>query len=501
MKNKLNEKFNYLRLIIFTGIVLYAVAGYFCRGYYNPDEHYQILEFAGHKLGFFPKIALPWEFDAQIRPSLQPFLAMGVIQLCRGIGITEAFDWAMILRFISGALSLWVFYALSRPLSAAFERPEQSRLFLLGAAVFCWFMPFLSVRFSSENWSALTLLAGLYFLLVTEEETNSIRYRQLIAPLLMGVFFGLCFWFRFQTAFAILGVGLWVLFIRSPRLPVLSLLCAVAGALFSLVLGVVLDRIFYGQWVLTPYNYYKVNIVEDKASSFGIEPWWWYLPTAIQELVWPIGLVLFALFLYGAHVARRHVMLWAIIPFIIGHSLIAHKEIRFMFPLIFPFLFLAVLGFERVAASINRIQEGKFAWSAAWIALFCLNGWFLFAVNTKPATEGFPYFHFLASRARNQEIELYSEPPGPYPPFEEGLMRACFYRSEKVKITILDDWDLLNDKTRYPLKKGLLILTTTPEKIIPHIRGLRLKKVLDYEQPVSTDATSKPRDWLFYEVE
>jgi GPI mannosyltransferase 3 len=501
MMRKLSEKFHRLHLIMLAGVLFYAIAGYFTRGYYNPDEHYQILEFAGHKLGFFPKIALPWEFDAQIRPSLQPYLAMGVIQLCRGLGITEAFDWAMILRFISGGLSLWVFYTLSRPLSAAFERPQSSRMLLLGAAVFCWFMPFLSVRFSSENWSALTLLAGLYVLLMTEDEQCTVRYRQVVAPLLAGVFFGLSFWFRFQTAFALLGIGLWMLFIRRPRLPISSWLSVVAGSLFSIVLGIVLDRIFYGQWVFTPYNYYKVNILEDKASSFGIEPFWWYLPASIQALVWPIGLVLFALFLYGAHCARRHVMLWAVIPFVVGHSLIAHKELRFMFPLLFPFLFLVVVGFERATAAINRVRGGKFIWYAVWIALFSLNSWFLYTVNTQPATEGFPYFHFLASRARTQEVVLYSESPGPYPPFEEGLMRACFYRSEKVKITVLDNWQQLSDKNRYPLKKGVLVLTTEPEKIIPYITGLRLKKVLIYEQAPSPESGIKPRDWVFYEIQ
>ncbi len=493
---KLNEKIRPFHVIL-AGALPYIAAAYFSRGYYHPDEHYQILEFAGHKLGFFPKIALPWEFDALIRPSLHPFLAMGVIQLCRAIGITESFDWAMILRFISGALSLWVFYALSRPLSAAFERPDSSRILLLAAAVFCWFMPILSVRFSSENWSALTLLAGLYFLLVTEEDnTGKTRYRQIAEPLLAGIFFGLSFWFRFQTAFALLGIGLWVLFMRRPRLPIGSLLSLIAGGLFSLGLGVVSDRMFYGEWLLTPYNYYEVNILQDKAASFGVEPWWWYVPTTVWELSWPLGLVLLGLFLYGTHLARRHVAVWAIIPFVVGHSAIAHKELRFMFPLLFLFLFLAVLGFEQIVAKAKDIPVVK----SLGLVLLSINIWFLCTVNTQPATEGFPYFHFLASRARNQEVVLYSEDPGPYPPFKKGLMRACFYRSSKVRVAVVDDWKHLTYKDMYPLQQGTLLLTTEPEKLFRYVEETRLKKVFVYKQPKNPGDKEAPPSWVFYEV-
>jgi GPI mannosyltransferase 3 len=493
---KLNEKIRPFHIIL-AGILPYAVAAYFSRGYYHPDEHYQILEFAGHKLGFFPKAALPWEFGALIRPSLHPFLAMGVIQLCRFVGITESFDWAMILRFISGALSLWVFYVLSRPLSAAFERPQSSRMLLLGAAVFCWFMPFLSVRFSSENWSALALLAGLYFLLATEEDhTDTTRYHWIIAPLLAGIFFGLSFWFRFQTAFSLIGIGVWVLFIRHPRLPIASLLSLIAGGLFSLILGAVSDRVFYGKWLLTPYNYYKVNLVQGKAATFGVEPWWWYVPTTVQELAWPLGLVLLGLFLYGTHLARRHVIVWTVIPFVIGHSVIAHKELRFMFPVLFPFLFLVVLGFEKVVALVKDIPVVK----PICVVLFSINAWFLCSVNTRPATEGFPYFHFLASRARNQKVLLYSEDPGPYPPFKKGLMRACFYRSPKVRVEVLDNWKYLTYTEMYPLEKGTLLLTTRPKDLFQYIEEARLKKVFVYKQPKSPGDKVAPPDWVFYEV-
>ena len=59
-------------LIILTAVTV--ITAWFSNTFYFPDEHYQILEFMGHKLGITPASELPWEFEARIRPWLQPFL-------------------------------------------------------------------------------------------------------------------------------------------------------------------------------------------------------------------------------------------------------------------------------------------------------------------------------------------------------------------------------------------------------------------------------------------
>ena len=43
------------------GLLLILVAALRSEGFHHPDEHFQVLEFAGAKLGRTPWSALPWE--------------------------------------------------------------------------------------------------------------------------------------------------------------------------------------------------------------------------------------------------------------------------------------------------------------------------------------------------------------------------------------------------------------------------------------------------------
>jgi GPI mannosyltransferase 3 len=64
--------------LVAAAVVVRILTAWFNGGYFHPDEHWQILEFAWYKLGHEPASILPWEFPAQIRPGLQPWIAAGV---------------------------------------------------------------------------------------------------------------------------------------------------------------------------------------------------------------------------------------------------------------------------------------------------------------------------------------------------------------------------------------------------------------------------------------
>ena len=64
---------------LFLVSAIYIITAFFSVGYHQLDEHYQILEFANYKLGLTYPGYLAWEFDAHIRPSLQPLIAAGAI--------------------------------------------------------------------------------------------------------------------------------------------------------------------------------------------------------------------------------------------------------------------------------------------------------------------------------------------------------------------------------------------------------------------------------------
>ena len=95
-------------------------------------------------------------------------------------------------------------------------------------------------------------------------------------------------------------------------------------ALFSSLL---LDSLFYKEWTFTAWNFVKMNIGSDIASFYGTHPWHWYLSQGI-----PVIMLSFTPFaLYGAWDSPfRGLICW----FVGVQSLIAHKEFRFLGPLL-----------------------------------------------------------------------------------------------------------------------------------------------------------------------
>jgi len=71
------------RTLLLAGLGVYILTAFASQGYLQSDEHFQVLEFADYKLGVTPAADLPWEFQQQIRPALQPALAVGVIRAAR----------------------------------------------------------------------------------------------------------------------------------------------------------------------------------------------------------------------------------------------------------------------------------------------------------------------------------------------------------------------------------------------------------------------------------
>ncbi len=68
------------QLIVIIAAVVYSITAYNSHGFYHADEQYQIIEFAGLKLGTHTPDELAWEFNIQIRPSLQPVIGFVVLK-------------------------------------------------------------------------------------------------------------------------------------------------------------------------------------------------------------------------------------------------------------------------------------------------------------------------------------------------------------------------------------------------------------------------------------
>ena len=159
-----------------------------------------------------------------------------------------------------------------------------------------------------------------------------------------------------------------------------------------------MDTWFYGHFVFTPWRYFDANILQGKAAEFGVAPWWFYLQAFVQRALLPISLALLVLAGVGAYHMRNHVITWAFAAFLLGHLAVGHKEFRFIFPMAFPLLWLAVAGWERWRASGEWKRVGNVVW---WTGL-PLNTLGLIGVFAFPAEQFVPAWRFLYNATRDR---------------------------------------------------------------------------------------------------
>ncbi|KIX93799.1 uncharacterized protein Z520_10424 [Fonsecaea multimorphosa CBS 102226] len=109
----------------------------------------------------------------------------------------------------------------------------------------------------------------------------------------------------------------------------------------------ILDRIFYSAWVFPPFNFLQVNVVQSLASFYGNNDWHYYVSQGYPLLlttVLPFTLIgLFralsskdAYFAQTPPASRNALHSLSIICLLVpaAFSVIAHKEVRFIYPLL-----------------------------------------------------------------------------------------------------------------------------------------------------------------------
>jgi phosphatidylinositol glycan class B len=358
---------------------IYLLTAIHSNGFHHPDEHYQIVEFAGLKGGWNTGANLTWEYDAQIRPALQPMIALGAFRVLNLFGISNPFQLAMGLRILTAIFSIVCILFFIQSFRPSVKKEYQTVFVLLSFLL--WFLPAVNVRFSSETWAGLTLLLSVALL------NNISRHKAGRYYFLTGLLWGLSFEFRIQIGIALLGLFLWLLIIRKESWK--NLLNLLSGSLVVVAVCTVLDSWFYGEGVFVPWNYFYTNMVEDVASRYGTSPWYYYVeqmffrPTPLIGSFVVLSLITLLVFNY------KHMVLWCIIPFIIIHSLIPHKELRFLFPIVNFLPLVLVLAFQEIRSRWKSYKSvlNTIGYPVGLVALV-INAGGLLLLSFKPASDG-----------------------------------------------------------------------------------------------------------------
>lgn len=311
--------------ILAFGLTAHLLAAFFSVGYHQCDELFQVYEFAGYKLGINTEEELPWEFSERMRSGIQPMIVYGFTKALASLSVHHPFTVSFILRLLQSLLSFMVTLLFLRRMEEEIRTPRL-QLWLWGASLLAWCLPYFHARFSAENFSAMLFLLGLVVVLQKGPGTGLFMF------LNAGLLFGLSFVCRFQMSFMIAGLFAWLLFVKKEQLQLLA--AAFLGLCLALGLGALADKWLYGSWTLSWWNYLDLNLFQDKASQFGREPLYYYIGEALLQLIPPFSLAIVCCIVAFWIRFRTHVLTWITLPFILLHFFVAHKELRFLFPVL-----------------------------------------------------------------------------------------------------------------------------------------------------------------------
>jgi phosphatidylinositol glycan class B len=127
-------------------------------------------------------------------------------------------------------------------------------------------------------------------------------------------------------------------------------LCFILGFLGALALGFIADWWGYQEMVFTVWNYFKQNFILKRANDFGVEPFYYYLKLIFIKGVPPLSL----LFIFGVAAYwwkfKKDFFTFITFIFFVVHSLIAHKELRFLnfIYLLAPFMLYRLLPKQKI---------------------------------------------------------------------------------------------------------------------------------------------------------
>lgn len=418
MKEIWNSPFKKFFII---GLVCHIVASWYSIGYHQIDEHFMILEYANYKFGTVPERVFPWEYLGKLRPTLQPTFAHFSFKAMQSIGIGNPFFQVFVLRLLTAILAWWV--SCMAALKFGLQYQNRKVQYWSIAAIAClWFMPYLQVRFSSENYAGISFMAALLVVPSIANQTKISATK--LQWLLMGFLLSCSFYFRFQIAFAIIGLLLWLLLYARPIWQ--CYLFLFLGAVAAVLLNLWVDYWFYGEWILSPLRYFDANITNDIASTYGTTPWYDYFVLFASQGIPPISIVLMLLFFVGLVRRPMQLMVFVFVPFFIGHMVVPHKEFRFLYPMVLPFLLVSFAGLDSIWV---KIESKKWLKPSLQILVWC-NFLLMGYRCIWPAKPNHFYYKFLYSYAQDRPLKLLTLGRSIY---DEGHNEIYLYRPPNLK--------------------------------------------------------------------
>ena len=315
--------------------VLRAALAWYDHSTFWPDEIYQSLEQAHRAVFGYGLIS--WEFRDGARNWLFPGAIAAIWKVAASLGVESSITLVLLARLAMVASSVMAIWYAAK-LAAA---NAGARAGLIAAVVLATFPPSVvfAYRAMSETASAPLIVLGAWFL----------TQRSARGATIAGLVIATACLLRYQNGLFVLVFGAALLLQRRWRE---ALAFSGSGALVA-VLGGLLDWVTWGRPFHSLLAYVDFNLVLGGASTFGVEPFSFFLST-LWTSVGPLLPLLVALFVVGS--LAEPVLGGSVLVYVLAHSVLPHKEFRFLVPCYPVFGAVVAIGAERLLARLRSVR-------------------------------------------------------------------------------------------------------------------------------------------------
>ena len=451
IKNRI-QKDRKLQWILLLGLVIQLTTCIKAIGFSNFDQHFSVVEFSSYQLGNENAAHYAFELESKIRPTLQVYLFSAYYKACLFAGIEDPYLQLTILRIMIGLFMFFIFNLIAL---YYFKKEKPKILYaVLLMLNFSWIFPYTRTLYSSE------MLSGLFFFAsIALYDSKKDKNPSNLFLLLIGFLLCLSFYFRFQMGFAIAGFGLWLLLVEKKYSRLLPL---AAGFLMAFLLNMYLDYRFYGEWVFTPVRYFQTNILQGKAAEYGTSSFLKYIGLLVAVITSPPFSVILLYYSIKTFFIKyyKHPVFISVFLFIIGHSIIGHKEERFLYPI---FSALPLIAGWSLPGLFNYYENCKkwraYLIKAALILTIVVNTVLLLLFTFIPYAQTVDFGHSLKKKFGNTPVTIYCLYRTPYETMSGVPM--IFYQNGVKNLDLRKVHS--PDSLRYLTDKGTYIATTYNE--------------------------------------
>jgi hypothetical protein len=374
----------YLGIIVVVALVVRLATMVSLPHIHFPDEIFQVLEPA-HGLAFGYRI-VPYEFQLDV--GMRSWIVPGLLAIPMWLAGQVTDDPNVITlaaNTVLVVLSLLVVVAAF----IAGRRLSTTHAVAAGIVAATWFeLIFHAGRTLTEVMATVPLVLALVL-----AGKRDLRRWDLVG---VGVLLGICLVLRYHLVTGVAVIGLWVGWRHGWRV----LIPLAVGAAVPLALSGLVDWWTWGMPFASTINHFRINVFGGLAASYGESPIHGYLLAMLGQ--WQMATPLIALL---ALVGARRLPLWLLTAaaIVITHSLVGHKEPRYIFPAVTCLVILAGIGTGEMVDWARRALVGSHVRDLALPAALLMWVAISFQLGNGPAqsyrwndrTAGLLAFHWL----------------------------------------------------------------------------------------------------------